>query len=47
MGISSHYDEDGHLVVYDPNITTQRGACTEGHHILIRSQNGETTVTNP
>ena len=32
MGVSRYYDEDGELVVDDPNITTTEYSCSNGHH---------------
>ena len=31
MSVSQYYDEDGKLVVNDPNITTTSYSCSNGH----------------
>jgi len=38
MGVSRYYDEDGKLVVHDPNTRTTRYNCSEGHVWIVRER---------
>ena len=41
IGWSQYYDEDGIIAGRDPNITTSRYHCSNGHAFVVKSKQGE------
>lgn len=44
MTTQTFYDEDGKLVVRDPNTTTTQWSCSRGHHGVMNARSGHTEI---